>query len=180
MLKKVGLALLGLVTLGLLVILGLAASQPDEIFVERQANIAAPPPVVYGYINDLHRFTEWSPWQKRDPAMRMSFEGPDVGTGAAYAWQGNREVGAGRLTITDTTPDSKVEMLLEFSEPFVATDHVRFKLTPTAEGTRVSWAMTGSNDFASKLASVFLDMDKMIGRDFENGLAELKRLAERG
>lgn len=180
MVKKLGLTLIGLVSLGLLVVLGLAASQPDELFVERQANIAAPPAVVYGYINDLHHFTEWSPWQKRDPAMQTSFEGPGAGAGAIYAWQGNREVGTGRLTITDSVPDSKVEMRLEFSEPFAATDHVRFKLTPTPEGTRVSWAMTGTNDFMSKVLSVFVDMDKMVGRDFEKGLAELKRLAEHG
>ena len=180
MLKKVGLALIGLVSLGLLVLFGLAASQPDEIFVERQTSIAAPPPVVFGHINDLHRFTEWSPWQKRDPAMQTSFEGPDAGAGAVYAWQGNREVGSGRITITDAIPSSKIEMRLDFTEPFVATDHVLFKLTPTPEGTRVSWAMTGTNDFTSKVVSVFIDMDKMLGRDFESGLAELKRLAEGG
>jgi hypothetical protein len=178
MLKKLGLTLIGAVALGGLVVLALALSKPDEIFVERQASIGAPPSVVYGYINDLHRFTEWSPWQKRDPEMKMAFEGPESGSGASYSWRGNSNVGSGKLTIIDTTPDTKVEMRLEFSEPFVATNHVRFRLTPTAEGTRVSWAMTGTNDFLSKLLAVFIDTDRMLGRDFEAGLAGLKQLAE--
>jgi uncharacterized protein YndB with AHSA1/START domain len=179
MFKKLGLTLIGLIAIGIAVVLGLALTQPSELFVERQANIAAPPAVVFGYINDLHRFTEWSPWQKRDPDMKTSFDGPAAGDGASYSWQGNRNVGSGRLTITNSMPDSKIEMKLEFSEPFVATDHVRFRLTPTGEGTRVSWAMTGTHDFMSKLLAVFIDTDRMVGRDFETGLADLKQLAER-
>jgi uncharacterized protein YndB with AHSA1/START domain len=178
MFKKIALALLGLIAIGIVAVLGLAMTKPDELFVERQATIPAPPAVVYGYINDLHRFTEWSPWQKRDPEMTMSFDGPAVGMGSSYSWKGNRNVGSGRLTITDTVPDSEVTMLLEFSEPFVAINHVQFTLTPMPDGTRVSWAMTGTNDFMSKVLAVFIDMDQMVGRDFETGLASLGKLAE--
>jgi hypothetical protein len=178
MFKKIALALLGLIAIGIAAVLGLAMTKPDDLFVERQASIAAPPAIVYGYINDLHRFTEWSPWQKRDPEMTMSFDGPAVGMGSSYSWKGNRNVGSGRLTITDTVPDSEVTMLLEFSEPFVATNHVQFTLTPMPDGTQVSWAMTGTNDFMSKVLAVFIDMDQMVGRDFETGLASLGKLAE--
>jgi hypothetical protein len=180
MLRKIGLGLAGLIVLGIAVVVALAATKPDELFVERHAEIEAAPAVVYGYINDLHRFTEWSPWQRRDLEMKTSFAGPATGRGASYSWRGNQNVGAGTLTITDSVPDTEVAMRLEFSEPFVATNHVQFKLTPIETGTRVSWAMTGTNDFMSKVLSVFIDTEAMVGRDFETGLASLGELAERG
>lgn len=180
MLGKVGFAALGLLLLAIVGVLGVAATQPDELYVERQAEIQASPDVVYGYINDLHRFTAWSPWQRRDLEMKTSFAGPAAGRGASYSWQGNRNVGSGTLTITDSVPDAEVMMRLEFSEPFVATNHVQFTLTPTQAGTRVSWAMTGTNDFMSKVLAVFVDTEQMVGRDFESGLASLRELAERG
>jgi hypothetical protein len=179
MLRKIALALIALLVLGVAVILALALAEPDEIYVERSASIAAAPDVVYGYVNDLHRFTEWSPWQKRDLQMNTSFQGPASGVGASYSWRGNRNVGAGRLTITESIPVSEVKMRLEFSEPFVATNHVQFTFAPTAEGTRVNWAMTGSNDFSSKVLSVFVDTESMVGHDFETGLASLAELAEK-
>jgi hypothetical protein len=178
MFQKVVAALVGLMTLAVLVVLGLALTQPDELRVERETSIAAPPVVVYGLINNLQRFTEWSPWQKRDPDMTTHFEGPASGVGASYSWRGNRNVGVGRLTITESEPDALVGMRLEFQEPFVATNQVQFTLAPDGAGTRVSWAMTGQNDLMSKVLSVFVDMEQMVGRDFESGLASLRALAE--
>lgn len=178
MFQKVVAALVGLLTLAVLVVLGLALNQPDELRVERQASIAAPPMVVYGLINNLQRFSEWSPWQKRDPDMTAAFEGPASGVGSSYSWRGNRNVGVGRLTITESQADARVGMRLEFQEPFVATNQVEFTLAPAAEGTQVRWAMTGENDLMSKVLAVFIDMDQMVGADFETGLASLKALAE--
>jgi hypothetical protein len=177
--KRLVFGFVGLVALVVLAVLGLALTKPSELFVERQATISATPSVVYALINDLHRFNEWSPWAKRDPEMTTSFEGPSSGVGASYSWRGNRDVGVGRLTITDALIDSKVGMRLEFIEPFAATNQVQFSLTPSAEGTRVTWAMSGRNDFMSKLGSVFIDVEGMIGKDFDSGLRSLKTLAER-
>jgi len=178
--RKIALTFVGLVALAVAVVLVLALLQPGEVHVERQTEIAATPAAVYGRINDLHRFTEWSPWAKLDPAMKTSFEGPSSGVGASYSWSGNRNVGKGRLTITDSLPDAQVGMRLEFIEPFAATNQVLFTLSPSAGGTRVSWAMSGRNDFMSKLGSVFIDVEDMLGGEFETGLASLKALAERG
>jgi hypothetical protein len=177
--RKIAVAFVGLVALAVLVVLILAAMQPGDVHVERQASIAAEPRAVYERINDLRRFTEWSPWAKLDPAMKTSFDGPPAGVGASYSWSGDQNVGTGSLTIIESIPDSKVGMRLEFLEPFASTSQVQFTLSPSAEGTRVSWAMSGRNDFMAKLGSVFIDMEGMIGRDFENGLASLKALAER-
>ena len=178
MLKKILSVSLGLFALCIVVVLGMALTQPDELRVERHTSIAAPPEVVFGFINDLHRFTEWSPWQKRDPLMTTAFEGPASGVDASYSWKGNDSVGEGRLTITESQFETKVAMRLEFLKPFEVTNQVEFSVTPAADGTRVTWAMTGKNDFTSKVMAVFIDMEQMIGKDFEAGLADLKKLAE--
>ena len=180
MVRKIAVTLVGLVALAVLVVVGLALTKPRELYVERHLEVAATPAAVYALINDLHRFTEWSPWQKLDPAMTSRYAGPGSGIGASYSWTGNRSVGAGRLTITDTQPGASVGMRLEFLEPFAATNQVQFSLDPVESGTRITWAMTGRNDFMTRVGSVFIDMEAMIGRDFETGLASLKALSEGG
>lgn len=154
------------------------ATRSDTLHVERSALINAPADVVFAIINDLHQWSLWSPYDKRDPHMQKTFEGAPVGPGASYAWNGNKEVGAGRLTIVDCTPGELVTMRLEFTRPFACQNRVDFKLVPTAEGTRVSWIMEGKNNFVSKAMSLIINMDKMVGTDFEQGLANLNSVAQ--
>src|SRR5262249_20680584 len=123
--------------------------------------------------NNLREWSRWSPYDKRDPKMKKTFEGPAAGPGATYSWNGNNEVGEGRMTIVNSKPGEVVTMKLEFSRPFKGTNEVNFKLLPTAGGTQVSWIMDGKNNFVLKAMSLFMDMDKMVGKDFEVGLANL-------
>ena len=154
------------------------ATRSDTLHVERSAQINAPAEVVFAIINDLHQWSLWSPYDKRDPHMQKTFEGAPVGPGASYAWNGNKEVGAGRLTIVESTPGELVTMQLEFTRPFACQNRVDFKLVPTAGGTRVSWIMEGKNNFISKAMSLIINMDKMVGTDFEQGLANLNAVAQ--
>jgi hypothetical protein len=176
--RKIALGLFALVALAVLAVLGMALGQSSEVFVEREIAIEAGPELVFPWVNDLRRFTQWSPWARLDPQMTTAFEGPDSGVGARYSWQGNRNVGSGRLTVTESLLNEKVGMRLEFFEPFAATNEVSFRLSGEGSSTRLSWAMSGRKDFASKIGSVFFDMEGMIGKDFEKGLASLKALAE--
>ena len=154
------------------------ATRSNTLHVERSALINAPADVVFGIINDLHQWGLWSPYDKRDPNMQKTFEGASVGPGASYAWNGNKEVGEGRLTIVDCTPGELVTMRLEFTRPFACQNRVDFKLVPAADGTRVSWIMEGKNNFISKAMSLIINMDKMVGTDFEQGLANLNSVAQ--
>ena len=154
------------------------ATRSDLLHVERSAQIDAPPEVVFAIINDLHQWDQWSPFN-RDPKMKTTFEGPAEGPGASYAWDGNSEVGAGRMTIKESKPGELVSMDLEFSRPFACKNVVDFKLEPAAGGTRVSWIMEGPTNFMSKAMSLFMDMDKMVGDDFEQGLANLNTVAQK-
>lgn len=154
------------------------ATRSNTLHVERSALINAPADVVFGIINDLHQWSLWSPYDKRDPNMQKTFEGAPVGPGASYAWNGNKEVGEGRLTIVDCTPGELVTMRLEFTRPFACQNRVDFKLVPAADGTRVSWIMEGKNNFISKAMSLIINMDKMVGTDFEQGLANLNSVAQ--
>jgi hypothetical protein len=160
------------------VALALIATRPNEFRSERSALINAAPDAVFSIINDLHQWGRWSPYDKRDPNMRKSFEGPSSGPGASYAWNGNSQVGEGRLTIVDTKPGERVTMKLEFTRPFKATNEVNFKLAPSNGGTRVSWIMDGKNNFMTKAMSLCMNMDKMVGKDFEQGLANLNTVAQ--
>lgn len=170
------------VLIALLVIVALAfvfvATRPATFHVERSATMAASSEVIYPMIADFHRWPDWSPWEKRDLAMKKTFGGAEAGTGATYAWAGNNDVGEGRMTITEATPPSRVAIRLEFLKPFAATNDCAFTLTPDGAGTRVTWTMDGKNDFMSKAMSVFASMDKMVGPDFEQGLASMKTAAE--
>lgn len=155
------------------VLAGFVATRPAEFSVTRSRTVAAPPDVVHAYVNDLARWREWSPWEKLDPAMQRHLSDTTSGTGASYHWSGNKEVGEGRMTITDTRPAESVTIRLEFIKPWQATSTTRFDLAPSGSGTNVTWTMTGRNNFVSKAVCLVMDMDKMVGGDFEKGLASL-------
>jgi uncharacterized protein YndB with AHSA1/START domain len=155
-----------------------AAMKPDTFEVRRTASIAAPPDKIFPLINEFDRWSAWSPWEKKDPAMKRTRSGTDSGKGAVYAWDGNGDVGKGRMEITDVAPPSKVTIKLDFEKPFEAHNVVDFMLSPKGDTTDVTWTMRGPAPFFSKVMQVFVDMDNMVGRDFEAGLANLKALAE--
>ncbi len=169
-----------LLVLVVAVLLGYAASRPDSFHVERSITIQAPADRLHPQINDLRRFNTWNPYLRKDPAMQGEYSGAVAGPGAVYAFHGNKEVGRGRIAITETSAPNSVTMQLDMLEPFEAHNVVRFTLVPEGEGaTRVTWAMDGASPFMAKLVGVFLNMDQMIGRDFEAGLFHLKSLAEK-
>ena len=161
-------------------ILGLALTQPDSFSVSRSATIKASPEKIIGYVNDFHQWPVWSPWEKLDPNMKRTFEGAPSGQGAVYAWNGNDEVGQGRMEITENAPPSKVAIKLDFIKPFQSSNVTTFTLQPQGDGTLVTWTMAGPSQFVTKLMSVFVSMDKMIGKDFEKGLSQLMEAAEKG
>jgi uncharacterized protein YndB with AHSA1/START domain len=175
MLKKILLAL-GIIVLLLVVVI---ATRPTEYRVMRSATFAAPPAAVFPLINDFHKWDDWSPWAKIDPAMKKTIEGPSSGAGSIYTWSGNNDVGEGRMTILDSQPNDRVRIKLEFIRPFASTAITELTLKPEGSGTTVNWDMAGENNFVSKAFGLFVNMDKMIGADFEKGLAQMKPLAER-
>lgn len=170
MLKKFLLVLL----VAIVALLGYAWTRPDTYTVTRSAVVPAPPERVFALIDDFHHWAEWSPWQKLDPAMRATYSGPASGVGAVYAWEGNKQVGKGRMEITESVPPRKVGIKLDFIEPFASNNTTDLTLAAEGTGTRVTWTMTGNHNFMSKLMSVFVSMDAMIGKDFERGLDNLK------
>jgi len=175
MLKKI----LIVIGLAVVVFLVVAALQPADFKITRSAVIAAPPAAVFEQVNDYHKWQAWSPWAKMDPAMKQTYEGPASGTGASYSWAGNSKVGEGRMTITDSQPAKLVAMRLEFLKPFAATNTADFTFVPEGNGTKVTWAMTGKNNFMAKACGLIMNMDKLVGADFEKGLSNLKEIAEK-
>ena len=147
--------------------------------VERTTVIAAPAGRIHPHINDFHQWTNWSPWEGIDPSLQRSYSGPPSGAGAKYAWKGNRKVGQGSMEITNSTP-SEVDLELHFLKPIKAQNQTVFALTPEGSSTKVTWSMTGKKTFLSKIMGVFFPMDKLVGKDFERGLAQLKVVSERG
>ena len=175
MFKRLLMALLVLVA----AILGLAATKPDTFHVERRVTVKAPPEKILARLQDFRRWADWSPWERLDPAMTREFSGAPAGVGAVYEWRGNDKVGAGRMEITDITVPSHLVVKLDFVRPIEGHNTADFTLLPVGEGTEVSWAMRGPSPFISKVLQVFFSMDKMIGKDFEAGLASLKTVSER-
>lgn len=175
MLKKI-LIVVAVLLAGLLL---LPLTQPDTFIVQRSRQIQAPPEKLHALINDMRAFNRWNPYEKKDPAMQSSYSGPAAGPGARYDFRGNGEVGVGSLTITASTPQ-QIAMRLDMSAPMEAHNDISFTLAPKAGGTEVTWAMRGDCPYIAKLMGLFFDMDAMIGRDFEAGLASLQQLAERG
>ena len=170
--------LLIVVVVTVLGVLGLAAIQPDSFTVQRQVSVSATPDKVFALINDFHRWGEWSPWEALDPAMQRNYSGPASGPGAVYVWAGNKAVGAGRMEITSAQPASRLAIKLDVLRPFEGHNTTVFTLAPQGAATRVTWTMRGPMPFVSKLMSVFVSMDKLIGTDFEAGLAKMKAVAE--
>lgn len=160
------------------VLLIVIATRPATYRVERSTRIAAPPDVVFALVNDFHLFDLWSPWSKLDPAMKTTYGGPASGVGATYAWSGDSKVGEGTMTITESRPAQKVGIRLEFIKPMPGVTQTDFVFRPEGGGTQVSWVMTGTNDFLGKAFSLVADMDAMIGKDFDKGLASMRALAE--
>ena len=156
-----------------------AATKPDTFRVERSAVIKAPPEKVFAILNDFQKWGAWSPWEKKDPAMKRTFGATTSGKGAKYAWEGNKDVGKGSMEIAESSPSSKLTIKLDFIEPFEGHNIVEFTLEPKGDSTNVTWTMHGPMPFISKVISVFCSMDSMIGKDFEAGLANLKTAAEK-
>ena len=154
------------------------ATQPEEFKVARITTIKAPPENVFKHVNDFHQWDAWSPWAKLDPNMKTTFSGADAGQGAAYAWVGNDDVGEGKMTIAESHPSSHVKIDLEFIKPFAAQNVTEFMLKPDGDTTEVTWTMHGKNGFIGKAMCLVMDMDKMVGGDFEKGLAQMKTVIE--
>jgi hypothetical protein len=150
-----------------------AATRPTDFRVARSRTLAAPPAAVHPYVNDFHKWPEWSPWEKLDPTMKKEYSGAPAGPGATYYWTGNNKVGEGRMTITDSRPPESVTLRLEFLRPWKAVNTTQFDLVPSGTGTNATWAMTGKNNFMAKAFGVFMPLDKLVGADFEKGLASL-------
>jgi Polyketide cyclase / dehydrase and lipid transport len=167
-----------LLAIAIAVALMAASAKPDTFRVQRSAVIAASPETIFPLIADFHKWGGWSPWEHRDPAMKRTFEGPASGVGAVYAWDGNRNVGAGRMEIIQATMSSKIVIKLDFIKPFEGHNIAEFALQPRGPSTEIVWNMHGPAPFLSKVMQLVMNMDKMIGKDFEVGLAGLKRLAE--
>ena len=175
---KVVLILAGCIGVLIVGVLVLAAAKPDKFSVQRSASIKAPPDKIFPLIDDFHRWSAWSPYEKKDPAMKRTFGATSAGKGAVYEWDGNSAVGSGRITIMDTAPPSKVMIDLDMQRPINAHNNVVFSLEPQGDATKVTWAMSGGVSYVAKIMHVFFNMDKMVGGDFEVGLAKLKAVAE--
>ena len=175
MVKKILIALVAIIAVLAVVIV----SQPDHFQVTRSAVINAPPADAFAVVNDFHQWDKWSPWAKLDPAMKTTFSGAAAGPGAVYQWIGNDQVGEGRMTILDTKQSELVHIKLEFLKPFASTSDTEFAFVPEANGVTVKWTMRGENNFMSKAVCLFMGgMDKMIGPDFDKGLAQMKAAVE--
>lgn len=154
-----------------------AATRPDTFALQRSLRIQAPPQKIHALINDLRQFNTWNPYEKKDPAIQGSYRGPAAGPGARYEFKGNKDVGEGSLEIIASAPH-RVDMRLDMSAPMQVSNNIAFTLAPGTDGTEVTWSMQGASPYFAKLLGIFLDMDTMVGRDFEAGLATLKARAE--
>ena len=175
MLKKI----LAGIAIVIVVFVVIVAVQPADFVVQRSTTISAPPAAVFDQVNDFHNWEAWSPWAKLDPAMKTTYDGSAAGIGSSYKWVGNKEVGEGSMTITESHPTDLVRIKLEFLTPFAASNMADFSFKPQGDQTVVTWTMTGKNNFVAKAFCLFMSMDKMVGGDFEKGLAQMKSLVER-
>lgn len=179
--KKSRLKIIGIgAAVVILAFLVVVALQPSDYSVTRSATITAPPSVIFPHVNELKKWAAWNPWEKIDPQMKLTYSGPDAGVGASYAWVGNSEVGEGKMTITGSKPNESVQLKLEFFKPMAGVSDAEFTFKPRDKQTEVTWSMTGKNNFIGKAFCLFMSMDKMIGGQFEQGLASLKSIAESG
>lgn len=171
---------------GTVILVGLIAAlclviglQPSEYSLQRSTTIAAPPADVFALVNDLQAWDGWSPWTKLDPQARTTISNPSAGEGATFSWAGNEQIGEGKLTITDSRPDELVEVEQVFVKPFAGRARMLFTLAPEAGGTRITWLLDGENDFVGKAMCLVMNLDKTLGPGFEEGLANMKRKAEK-
>ena len=162
----------------IVVLLIVAALRPDNFRVARSATVAAPTAVVFEQVNDLHRFQDWSPWAKLDPQCKVEFSGPPAGNGASFSWAGNNQVGAGRMSLVESRPNELIRFRLDFLKPFAGTAEAEFTFKPDGDRTLVTWSMFGKNSFPAKIASLFINCDDMIGKQFEKGLVNLNSVTE--
>ena len=169
--------LLGLVALVVVLVI-VVSMRPGEFRYTRSATIAAPPAKVFEHVNNFHKWEDWSPWAKRDPNCKTTYDGPETGEGAKFAWDGNKDVGAGNMTIIESTPHKRIAIRLEFLKPMKAINTAEFTFTPAVEQTQVTWSMFGKNNFMGKAFGLIVDCDKMIGKDFDQGLASMKSVVE--
>jgi len=165
-----------LIVAAIAVVLILAARKPSHFSIQRTMRMNAPPERIFPLINDVHNFIKWSPFEK-DPNMKRIFSGPSAGVGMIYDFDGNRQVGAGRVEITESIPNSKIVMKLDMDRPFTARNIVTFTLAPIAGGTEVTWQMAGPQPFMAKVMSTIIDCDKMVGGEFDKGLAGMHAMA---
>ena len=161
------------------VILILAATKPDTFRVQRATNVRAPPEKIFPLIDDFHRWGSWSPYEHKDPAMKRTYSGAASGKGAVYAWDGNKNVGSGRMEILDASAPAKIVIKLDFFTPFEGHNTAEFTMLPQGDGTSLTWLMHGPAPFMAKIMHVFMNIDRMVGKDFEIGLENLKRLTEK-
>lgn len=177
--SPVVLIILMVVVVAIAAVLILAAAKPDTFRIERTATIKAPPEKVFPLIDSFPAWTSWSPYENRDPNMKRTYGAETAGKGATYAWDGNKDIGSGSMEILEATPPSKVVIKLDFTKPFEAHNTAEFTMMPASDGTTVTWAMYGPQNLVGKVMGLFFDMDKMVGHDFETGLANLKAAAEK-
>lgn len=175
MIKKIAI----IVVLLIVGVLAFATTRPDSLNVERTARINAPPEKIFPYINDFHRWTDWSPYEKVDPAMKRTYSGSASGKGAVYEWEGNWKAGKGRMEIVDAPAPRKVGIQLDFLKPMEQRNTAEFNLKPVGGSTEVTWSMRGPTAYPTKVIGMFVSMDRMIGKDFDTGLANLKAVAEK-
>ncbi len=171
---------LAIVAVVIVVLLVVVALQPAEFRIERSAKIAAPPADVFAQVNDFHHWEAWSPYAKIDPAMQKSYSGASSGVGAVYSWNGNSEVGEGSTTIVESRPNDLIRIKLAFLRPFTATNEAAFTFQPDGQQTTVTWSLTGHKNFMMKAVHLVMNMDKMVGGQFDEGLASLKKVVEGG
>jgi uncharacterized protein YndB with AHSA1/START domain len=179
MIRRIVIVVIAVLVVGVGAVLALAATKPDSFNVERTASIKAPPEKIFALVNDLHGWRAWSPYEKRDPQMKRTFSGAPSGKGAVYEWDGNKNVGKGRMEITEASAPSKIVIKLDFVSPLEGHNTAQFTMEPKGDATSVTWGMYGPAPFISKVMQVFVDLDRMIGKDFEEGLGNLRALAEK-
>ena len=168
-----------ILAIAIAIVLILAATKPDSFSVQRSTAVKAPAENIFPLINDFHQWGAWSPYEHKDPAMKRSYSGADSGKGAVYAWDGNKNVGSGRMEILDSSAPSKIVIKLDFFKPFEGHNTAEFTMLPQGDATHVTWLMHGPAPFMSRVMQVFINFDHMIGKDFEVGLANLKKLTEK-
>jgi uncharacterized protein YndB with AHSA1/START domain len=176
--KRMTLYILIAVAAVVVVLVAIVASRPADFRVSRTATLPAPAATVFAHVNDLHKWEAWSPWARLDPNARGTYEGPPAGVGAMFRWDGNKNVGEGSMSITETRPNEFVQFRLEFLKPFKATNTAEFTFEAQGDQTVVTWSMFGKNTFVAKAVGLFIDCDKMVGGQFEQGLANLQSVLE--